>query len=675
MRHFFIFALFASFLFFSHLASGESRIFDEVTGIDYMGNIQRLKIEKPKVILSKREIYHHEILSVYLYGASALEQERLNMRVYRNGQIRLSADIELHIPFLIDDEGDQERLKAVYLPGWNEEEGKHEIHVYYGEKRIDVDGENGFLLKRREVQPLGKFLTVVDLEMNDSIRKRRYVDPDGQETDYRAILKWAQFMEVDAIWVLSGETTSFSPQRNSVGPVNFGLADFSPQDQSSLDTGPLDTGPWDTGPLENLRLLKEIAGEYGIQVGAYIMCFYVPGKHGIPEMYTAGIGYNSETDSLYRSHHISLISEKRIQDIIDLARMFQKDQKIDYIGFDFIRTGRADGYELGPLVVKDTNIITPVSWNSLSEREKIKWFARKVEVERDPVIIEKWQWWRAHRVAQIVQRVIDEARITKPVWVYTLGWNHGKEHGQDPVMFFDAGVSIDAVMLYEANRQQFERLLKQWNSYIRNEQGNIIIGNCIDYRLLDSETLTPPEELGRRNVEGYSRIIRNGWPTGLFLHDISRAFWGRRGGYTIEEYALSFLYSVRGLKSKQKAKEIIVEGVLTDVMEDSFGQIEFTGYLIFMNRGEIPLKRIRVSFFDGDTNRNVVFYQNGKSTFSSAFEIGPMEIEEQKRLEFSLVHRDEGTEMNRIGFKIEIEDTGENRIITLNDLKSVVSNR
>jgi hypothetical protein len=514
-----------------------------------MGNIQRLEIERPKVLLSKSEIYHHEILSVHLSGVSDLKPERLTMRVYRNGQIRFSADIEMSIPFLIDNEGNHEKLKAVYMPGWNEEEGEYEIDVYYGEERLDVEGENKFFLKRREVQDLGKVITVVDLEMNESIRRRRFVDPDGRETDYGAILKWARFMEADAIWVLSGETTSFSHQRIFSSPVDFGLANFASNDQSLSEFAPKDQtlqnqSPWDSGPLDNLHLLKEIAGEYGVQVGAYIMCFYVPGKYGVPEMYSAGVGYKSEDDSLYRSYHVSLLCEKRIKDIIDLTRKFQKDENIDYIGFDFIRTGRADGYELGPLVVKDTNIITPKSWNNLSEREKIKWFARKVEVEKDPVIIEKWRWWRAHKVAQIVQRVINEAGITKPVWVYTLGWNHGKEHGQDPVMFFDAGVSIDAVMLYEANRQQFDRLLNQWNSYIRNGQGNIIIGNCIDYRLLDSDTLTPPDELRRRNIEGYKRIIRNGHPSGLFLHDISRAFWGRRGEFTIEDYALSFLSSV-----------------------------------------------------------------------------------------------------------------------------------
>ena len=83
------------------------------------------------------------------------------------------------------------------------------------------------------------------------------------------------------------------------------------------------------------------------------MSFYVPGPDGIPERYKPGLGYNAENDTLYRARHISLSCDQRVKDLIDLAREFQNDQQIDYIGFDFIRTGRVDGYELAQLVIDD----------------------------------------------------------------------------------------------------------------------------------------------------------------------------------------------------------------------------------------------------------------------------------------------------------------------------------
>jgi hypothetical protein len=385
-------------------------------------------------------------------------------------------------------------------------------------------------------------------------------------------------MNADMLWILAGETTTFHRKKRGASP-------------------------WDKGPLENLKLLKEIAPYYGVKIGAYIMSFYVPGAGGIPDRYEAGLGYNAEKGTLYRSRHISLASEQRIRDMVELATQFQKDPQIEYIGFDFIRTGRADGYELAQLVIDDTGIDTPREWIDLDASERIKWFARKIEVEHDPLIIEKWRWWRAHKVAEIVKRVMEEAEITKPVWVYTLGWNHGKEHGQDPVMFFDAGVTFDAVMLYEASQSQFERLLGHWNRYITAEQGNVLVGSCVDYKLLDSDTLTPPEEFFRRNTEAYQNVMRNGFAKGIFFHDIARAFWGRKGGYRFMDYAVAHMSSVYGLKREHGTLDLVV-----DVMYEEEGEDMLGGVLQCKNNSTRDLEDIRIELVSPGMPVTVSFY-------------------------------------------------------------------
>ena len=641
LKQFILFAIAAVYLSQGYYLKAESRIFDEVVGVDEAGNVQRVLAIKPTITLSKKEIYHYGILNVYLNGISDLEQENLSIKVFKDGRFHGSADIEFNIPFF--PESGKERFKAVYLPGWNAYEGEYEIKLFYGDKRIQTDEKITFLLKRKQTPLLEGGISIVDLEMNESIKKKSFIYPEGFVADYSAIPRWVQEMNADALWILSGETTTFQwPASHSK--------------------------PWDAGPLENLYLLKKIAGQYDIDIGAYIMCFYVPGNYGVPDRYNAGIGYNKENDSLYYSRHISLSSEQRVLDIIELAKQFQDDEQIQYIGFDFIRTGRADGYELGPIVVRETNIITPRDWNSYSSQEKIKWFAKKVEVEKDPLVIEKWQWWRAHKVAGIIKRIIEEAGITKPVWVYTLGWNHGKEHGQDPVMFFDAGVTIDAVMLYEANRQQFARLLEHWNSYIRAGQGNIIIGNCIDYRLLDSDSLSPPDELYRRNIEGYRNILRDGFASGIFLHDMSRAFWGRRGNHTVMEYAQSFISSVQNLKNDLQRLDLIVDGSLDDVIMDESGTIEYSGHIILKNNGTEPIKGIKVAFFNHKNNKDVIFYFGGTSYYTTFFELPLLNVFESTRLDFTLIKLEGTSDIGKTGLKISIEDLNNLRIITLMDL-------
>jgi hypothetical protein len=556
---------------------------DEVVGIDEEGRVEEIRIERSFVLLSKEILYHHDILTVQVLSELYLDYAALAMRVYKDGKTVPLLGLEVDIRFLEEkNEKGIYQYRAVYLPSWNELEGEYEIRLYYRGRVVVTSEKLTFVLKRRPPQPVKQGLSVADLEMNESVTTRTYTDPNGGRSDYRAILEWTHFMGADALWILAGETTTFSRKKRSVASL----------EDSGTESSRREFALWDTGPLKNLALLKKHASAYGIDIGAYIMSFYVPGGKGVPEQYEPGIGYNSEKDYLYRSQYISIGCERRILDIIELVKRFQLDPEVRYIGFDFIRTGRADGYELAPLVVRDTNIETPEGWEGMSLAQKARWFARKIEVQKEPMIIEKWRWWRAHRVAKIIERVIMEAGVTKPVWVYTLGWNHGKEHGQDPVMFFDAGVSIDAVMLYESNRYQFPRMLQQWREYIKPGQGNLLIGNCVDSRLLDSENLSPPQEFYRRDVEGYSKIIEGGVASGIFFHDISRALWGNKGGYTFLDYAISHGSGLYRLMKDAGVLDLVIE-----VQYEKSGGNELIGHLVLKNNSTEAIRNIVIEAF------------------------------------------------------------------------------
>jgi hypothetical protein len=133
--------------------------------------------------------------------------------------------------------------------------------------------------------------------------------------------------------------------------------------------------------------------------------------------------------------------------------------------------------------------------------------------------------------------------LKKPVWVFTLGWDHGTEHGQDPYFFQDAGVFADFVMLYESTPLMFQQMRKDWTAYLKDEQLNYIPGNQIDAVLMKSL-------YGNNPVEEYQYRLNTAvdWADdrskGVFIHDISRAFWGRRGGYYFKEWIPAGLSSV-----------------------------------------------------------------------------------------------------------------------------------
>jgi len=101
-----------------------------------------------------------------------------------------------------------------------------------------------------------------------------------------------------------------------------------------------------------------------------------------------------------------------------------------------------------------------------------------LKVERqwqsDPDFYDCWNWWRAHLGAEIVRDIRAKAKLRKPLWIFILSWWHGRQHGQDPLMFNDAGVSLLAPMLYQVpNRTHFNIMVKDWNEYLRAGQVNL----------------------------------------------------------------------------------------------------------------------------------------------------------------------------------------------------------
>jgi hypothetical protein len=277
---------------------------------------------------------------------------------------------------------------------------------------------------------------------------------------------------------------------------------------------------------------------------------------------------------------------------VEVVKQLDKDPNIDFIGIDYIRTGHICGYQLVNDVVEDMSIPVPVNWKQMGERERIVWFARKIKVEKDNNIIEKWQWWRAHKVAMNVAEIIERSGTTKPVWLFSLGWEHGKQHGQDPIMFNDAGVTYDAVMLYEANQMQFRAVLTDWKQYLKSRQVNVMCGNSVDVTLLDSNTLTPPEELIRRNSLGTKQLLFGGMTDGLFWHDLSRALWGRKGEFSTKEWCLTGAVSFSRYKADKGLKPVSVK--ITAPESSPIG-VPFTAKVRVENISLDPIKNVTVS--------------------------------------------------------------------------------
>lgn len=401
---------------------------------------------------------------------------------------------------------------ASWFTGWRPREGLYRAVLFVnGTPVLSSD----FNIIKREPVKFRKTLTLMDLEWNQPILNRTIFNHKFEKVKFMDGLKdWMDFGEIDAFMSLSGETTGWG----NITPAT----------------------PWEYYPVKNIQAIGEELHRQNKLVGAYIMCFYTPNNGWIKGGYQQAKGVTS-AGGLTGSRFISFKDPKRFKDIVELARYFDAQPFVDFIGFDFIRFGELVGLENADEFVKDMNVDVPEKWAKYNENDRILWLGSRLKSSVS--VSQKWSVWIAHKTADFVYRVRKEARLQKPVWVFTLGWDHGTQHGQDPFFFQDAGVFADFVMLYESTPVMFQEMKKSWTAYTGLERLNYIPGNQIDALLHKSL-------YGYNPVEEYTYRLNTAIDyadyrsRGSFIHDISRAFWGRKGNYPYYEWLTAAFASV-----------------------------------------------------------------------------------------------------------------------------------
>jgi hypothetical protein len=346
--------------------------------------------------------------------------------------------------------------------------------------------------------------------------------PDGTMKDWHGLLDWAVYMGVDALWVLGGQSPG--KEKGQIWVEN------------------------------NLKLLPGVAAECharGLQFGVYAM--YSLTTSSIP---IAGYEYGLDIkDSRpVPTRAVSIRDRKRLDDVANLLRPWAIDPNVDFIGVDYIRNALG-GYELADdFVAEMPGIRVPAQWPTLSREERMTWVARKKIMRLDDAFIDAWQWWRARRVALIVKELKKHIGDQKIFWAFTLTWDKGWHHGQDPVMMNDAGMDYDALMFYEADKAQYEAMLNDWHGYASRSDVQLMPGNIFDW-VLHQKDPEGPKEFSRRMNQALARVYRDGPAQGLFFHDAMRLQYRRLGSWGALGWADEARALTRALKSRTQRKD------------------------------------------------------------------------------------------------------------------------
>ncbi len=336
------------------------------------------------------------------------------------------------------------------------------------------------------------------------------------ETSFGNIKRWMDFVGFDGIFFLTGQTNTRDP---------------------SVSSG----SPWIKAPYDSWRWF---AGRFpGYLTGGYLgafLCF--GGQTGDLDGYEFSRTVDNEGERLFRDSFVSIDDSSRIADIVALAREMDGDEGLDWIGLDYIRAG-SGGFENW----EEFSELFGIAVHGTGNKEKMFFLGSHVRAGDIPYLREKWRYYRAYKSARVIKTV--RKSVKKPIWVFTLGWDQGHSHGQDPIMFNDAGADLIFVMFYEATYREHDSMMESWRDYLDDVRGlPIVAGQEADVVLNDAEDgdFSGPEEMIRRYDANIDVLAENGNFAGIFLHDLIRTFNGR----ILPHYSEEWLFAAGHIMSK-----------------------------------------------------------------------------------------------------------------------------
>jgi hypothetical protein len=491
-------------------------------------------------------------------------------KIFRDNRLMSTVGGAVEIPFHYDPVS--KKWTGKWPIPWNPALGQYKAVVFFKSGTKKFAGTINFEVIRRIPLKMPKGFCVMDIEPGDSIISRVPGIGGKSVKIWENYVLWAKFMGADALWHCVGQSQIW----NTFKPDDF---------------------PWDQITIKQIPELGEELHKYGMKYGAWITSFVVLGNRKDLSPYKQTISYDAATNSLKTLIYVSLLDEKRHQDMADLLKKFQDMPAVDYIGLDYMRTDFG-GLEYTDAFIDDMPVSgVPRDWKDMTEEDRMLWMGKKLEIDKSKDFIEMWDWWRAHKASTVIAKLKQMAGITKPLWVFSLTWRQGKEHGQDPLMFIDAGVDINSGMFYSIDHDTYPSMLESWRDYLEKGSTNLCAGQCVDWNLL-GRTYRPsgPDEHFIRQQMLVDSLLPVNPNLGLFWHDLTRAFKGSKGPYSSLEWAVAGAASFSYLRAREGVFPFEAKWELPDKVKR--GEV-FTIDINVKNTGQITmdfyLKLLKVS--------------------------------------------------------------------------------
>jgi 23S rRNA (uracil1939-C5)-methyltransferase len=437
----------------------------------------------------------------------------------------------------------------------------------------------------------------LSFEGGQKLETGRVPSLDGEGRDaYAHVAEWTKFMGADALFFLGAQTSVWGEIHKKEFPFNKYALDSAHRYGLALH-------------------------EQGLRLGVYLTGFRVVGDAWEKAPYKFATGYDRTEDRLRSIDFVSLTDPSRQEHIVEVLRHLQKDDSVDYIGLDYVRTGTG-GYEMVDEYVEAMDEPVPDEYKGWTPEERSLWLARRIEKEKVTRTVRRYEWWRAHKVALVLKDMFERAQLTKPVFTFTLGWEMGHQHGQDPAMYVDAGVGINNIMLYQRGPEQFRGMKEHWPPYLDRGNGMYVMGEMVDFNWVQKSINPPaPEELYNREIGSFENWFPHNALLGMYWHDLYRLLYGAKGPYTTMEWTVAGGKAFTFMRQAQNVSSLLTR---VEAPKEVPVGMPFTFSVDILNRSERDLEGLSLIQIDPT-----------KSFYSEIARVGPFKLPAGHRVKVS----------------------------------------
>ncbi|MGL5253735.1 MAG: hypothetical protein ACRC9L_01745 [Brevinema sp.] len=418
----------------------------------------------------------------------------------------------------------QKLYSADFLPGDSTYQGRitAKFEVQYSAFSVPIH-QNLFLWinnpKPSYTLPIASIF--LGLESKEPVSQRRILAPNNKEALFSSIHEWMPLLNVDAVILQGAFSKTYGVNDNEI---------------------------WDEEKISESESIAGLLSQRNIKTGLIVQMMELDGMDISRLDYLETKNNTSGSGQAERSI-VSLNDAKRPRDIIQMLTRLQNNNNLTFVGLSKMFVGESYNEELRDLFNRITR-----------------------NIPTDDAMFRRWKEYKA---VGVLRDILSSVEGSKPYFMM-LSHNDLLENPAVLQMTLSAGVSF-VILDVKVSTSERQAVMDFLNTVVAPYRDRVVFSLQIDYNDF-AEGEGSPIDGWKNDTLMWSRL---GDYRGLYINDLYKAMFGRRGSYPAFEWMLGIATTTSTFKKRAEempvSQKIVTSTRYTTDVYSLFFDLENTG--------------------------------------------------------------------------------------------------